>query len=374
MTPALALLALTAALGQAGPSAPPEAQDAALEDRAAAAATWIGAVSPEDVLSVSLADPDWWVLNACGGATVVIDVLPAGAGIVEAVLLDAERTPVARARSAEGGGRLHWIASRSGRLYLRVTPAPDTGAPRSEYRLRAWWADALTCPGPTGTPPSEAPSTTPLPPMPPPLPPGPPATETATTTPPSFAPATPENPSPSPAPDQPVPASPAPPVSSVPGVPPGERAAEPTPPGVHEHDGFLWRFALGLGYAEREYFDDRENSYWTGTGSGGLNMAFGGSVNETFYLFFDLNANFPQLFGIGAGFGAYLGDNWFLDAAIGYHLFENGYLTATFGKEWWVGEQWLTGVSVRWMGGTGWAFEEDGWITSVTLNWSLTCN
>lgn len=161
-------------------------------------------------------------------------------------------------------------------------------------------------------------------------------------------------------------------------VPGGAPETPDLPPGVREHDGFLWRLALGVGYAgwveEGWGYDyDERDSRWQHTGGGGLNMAFGGSWTDRYYLYLELNLNFPQLFGLGAGFGAYLGDNWFVDAAIGYHLSENGYLAATVGKEWWVGDQWLTGLSVRWMGGTGWGGRND-WTTAVTLNWSLTCN
>jgi hypothetical protein len=147
---------------------------------------------------------------------------------------------------------------------------------------------------------------------------------------------------------------------------------------VQEHDGVLWRLALGLGYAgwyERYHWNYYEpsNSEWKSTVGGGLNMAFGGSLSELLYMFFDLNLNFPQVFAIGVGFGAYLDDNWFVDGTIGYQVPVDGYLALTVGKEWWVGEQWLSGLSVRWMGATGWIAEHE-WTTAVTLNWSLTYN
>jgi hypothetical protein len=71
------------------------------------------------------------------------------------------------------------------------------------------------------------------------------------------------------------------------------------------------------------------------------------------------------------GFGGYLDDNWFVDAAIGYHVVVSGYLAVTAGKEWWVGEQWLTGISIRCAAGSA-SLLADSWETSVTLNWSLT--
>lgn len=376
-TPAALALVLAAAALRAGPEPSPHEGERVAADRAAAeAATWIGAVSAEDVLTVSRDEADWWVLDACGGAAVVLDVLPAGSGIVEAALLDAAGNPLAHARSAEGGGRIHWIARRSGRLYLRVGPAPGASAPRSAYRLRAWWADAMTCPPRAGAPPPAAPEAPLLPATPPAPSPGPPATERPAS-PPTFAVATPEDPSPGPPPEPPGQAGSARSAATVPGGPTGEPASAPTAPGVREHDGFLWRLTLGVGYAgwaehRRDYY--RDESRWEGSIGGGLQMAFGGSATETYYLYLELDANFPQVFGLGAGFGAYMGDNWFLDGSIGFHLFENGYLAVTFGKEWWVGEQWLTGLSVRWMLGTGWAGEEDEWTTSATLNLSLTYN
>ncbi|MBN1772205.1 MAG: hypothetical protein JXB32_13135 [Deltaproteobacteria bacterium] len=366
-----ALVALAALLPRAGQAADPGAGDATPAERAAAeAATWVGTIAPEETLAVSLSDPDWWVFDVCRGATVVVDLLPVGDGIVEAVLLDADLVPLARTRSAGGDGRIHWLGTRSGRVYLKVGPAPDTGAPRSPYRLRAWWVDAMTCPGRAEGPAASGVL------FPPPAEPAP--GSPATTTAPAsqalrFASATPAEPSP------PRSARRAGTTWSTPAgldASDGPRSRE-LPPGVHEHDGFLWRLALGLGYVgwEERHWDyhDSIDSDWVNTGGGGLNMAFGGSWNERYYLYFDLNLNFPQLLGFGVGFGAYLGDEWFVDAAVGYHLCDNGYLAAAVGKEWWVGEQWLTGLSVRWMGGTGWVGETD-WTTSVTVNWSLTYN
>lgn len=376
----LVLCALAAQLPRAGRAAEPAGPEGTVERRPATiAATWVGASSPDATFAATAGEPDWWVLDVCRGATVAVDVSAAADGIVEAVLLDSGLSELARVRASGSGGRLHWIAAFDGRVFVRVGPAGDSGASRVEYRMWTWWVDALTCPGrAAASPPSAAdtPSTS-APPPPPPLP----GTAGATTTPASprsFARATPEQPSP--------PRDAAAPgglwttsaSAGVPGVP----SDEPTvvlPPGVQQHDGFLWRLALGLGYAgayaaDRDYWTGRVSHEWESLVGGGLNMAFGGSVDESWYLYFDFNTNFPQLFAFGAGFGVYLEDNWFLDGTIGYQVPVDGYVAVTAGKEWWVGEQWLTGLSVRWMGSTGSTAMNVDWTTSVTLNWSLTYN
>ena len=369
MAGTLVLYALAAQLQQVGQTAQPDGRDDARADRAAAeAATWVGSISPDQTLAVSPADHDWWVMDVCEGATVVVDLLPVGTGVVEAVLLDPELHPLARAQSAGSGGRINWISTFDGRVFVKVGPAPDAGAPSAQYRMQAWWVDALTCPG-RATVPADSSSTSNAPatiaePFPPSTS-GPPAAGGAQRSGPSGVTRT----------NRPLLTVPA-------GAPSGQPATPALPPGVQEHDGFLWRLALGVGYAGWQeeytfwnpYYDSYETeSNWVNLAGGGLNMAFGGSLSEALYLYGDFNLNFPQVFGLGVGFGTYLEDNWFVDAAIGYHLFACGYLAVTAGKEWWVGEQWLTGLSIRWMAGTGW-IDEDDWVTSVILNWSLTYN
>ncbi|MBI5489164.1 MAG: hypothetical protein HY905_17645 [Deltaproteobacteria bacterium] len=364
MAGTLVLCAVAARLLQVGQTAQPGGRDEARADRAAAdAATWVGSVSPDQTFDVSPADRGWWVMEVCEGAAVVVDVIPVGTGVVEAVLLDRELGVLARAQPAASGVRISWISTFAGRVFVKVGPAPDSTAQRAQYRLQAWWVNALTCPVratlPSGSPSIADAPAPPAVPLPPPTS-GPPAAGGAQTAGPSGATWPPH------------------PLSIVPSAAPsGRPATRELPPGVQEHDGFLWRLALGVGYTGwREHWDHyygEGRSEWGNLVGGGLNMAFGGSLTESLYLYFDFNLNFPQVLGLGVGFGGYLEDNWFVDAAIGYQVPTCGYLAVTAGKEWWVGEQWLTGLSLRWMAGTGSLATKD-WVTSVTLNWSLTNN
>jgi hypothetical protein len=364
----LVLYALAAPLQQVGQTTSPDGRDDARADRAAVdAAVWIGSVSEDQTLAVSPTDRDWWVMDVCAGAAVVVELFPVGTGAVEAVLLSPALEPLAHAQAVGSALRISWISAFDGRVVVTVGPAPDSASPGARYRLRAWWVDALMCPVRAGVPavsvsPRGAPATVAAP-LPPPTP-APPVAARAQTPVPSAATQ----------PPQPRPLVPA-------SAPWGPLPVPELPPGVQEHDGVLWRLALGLGYAgwqERYYnwnYDGGgSDSRWINLAGGGLNMAFGGSLDETLYMYGEFNLNFPQVFGLGVGFGGYFEDNWFVDATIGYHVPTAGYLALTVGKEWWVGEQWLTGLSLRWMGGTGSVMLSDDWVTSVILSWSLTCN
>lgn len=370
----LAACTLAALLAQVGQTAQPAGPDGTAAGRpATVAATWAGSIPAEDTFSVGVTDPDWWVIDVCRGATVALDLFEVSGGIVEAVMADSGLSELARARASGGGSRLHWIATYDGRVFVRVGVASESGTPVVEYRMRAWWVDALTCPGRAD---AAAPSASTAPPPPPPLPDAT-AAGSPSALPLQFVSVTREQPSPSAGSTAPAGRRTTPSGWGDAGVP-SEVPTPALPAGVQEHDGFLWRLALGLGYTgwyDHDYWGYYEShAAWEDIVGGGLNMAIGGSLSERLYLFFDFNLDFPQVFAIGAGFGAYLDDNWFVDGTIGYQIATDGYVALTAGKEWWVGEQWLTGLSIRWMGATGWLAVPGEWTTAVTLNWSLTYN